>query len=181
MKYKWMVRGRKKIKSALDQTVIFHSSEQAALLVNRKWEIQTNGRGGVWGSTSLRQNSEVGKVWLQDLPVPHSPPPPAPSVVLTWGHTGRDWVPPEAGFSLLYLPCRSEPAKLKKEEKNPSRAPVGSVGLPFQGLTGCSQVPLRGSVNALLLGHLPSSQCPCGKTDDLSPGVSAVGRNQRAG
>ena len=68
--------GEKKIKSALDQTVIFHSSEQAALLVNRKLEIQTKGRGNVRDSIGLRQNSEVGKVWLRDLPVPHSPPPP---------------------------------------------------------------------------------------------------------
>ena len=97
--------GEKKSKSVSDQTENFHSSEQAANLVNRKLDIQTKGRGNVWGRLGLGQNCEVGKVWLQNPAVaPLSALLPAPGrICLDVSEEKRNMALPPSQPHLLHL------------------------------------------------------------------------------
>lgn len=96
--------GRKEPNSGSDQTVIFHSSEQAAILANRKLEVQTRGRGDVWGRIGLGQNCEVGKVWLKTPTVSCSllPSPQAESA-LSSGRKRGTWLSLPLSFSFCFM------------------------------------------------------------------------------
>lgn len=97
-----MLRGReKKNQTEQDQTVIFHSPEQAAILVKSKLEIQTKERGNVWGRLGFGGNCELA-VWLQNHIAPHPPPTPTSGrICLELGEERKNLFMPPSQLPLL--------------------------------------------------------------------------------